>query len=321
MQWIDTTMKKLTRGYVAEVIRMALRSAGIFLSILGFAPGLGFAAGSGGLGPSMQERPFAVAPPGKSRREDHPLRWQALPSESLLVTYRADPHATAISVRIIDATDNSSHIGNSVGAIFPLVQVAEPAEGGRCLQLVGMVGVWNRFDLHQRWDGIAEDWRFGFGALYRMGKWIPGVHYMHESDHLVDEYVLRTGAQRIAYRREEVKLSLDYRPATGVRLYALGAHAFALGPLNRPGRVQGGFEIETGPFLGLLRPYLAVDVQARAENSWRADIGGQIGVALRRPEGRSTLRFHLDVYRGCVPFGELFQERTRYIAFGISVDL
>lgn len=244
------------------------------------------------------------------------------PAERLNRPYHADPHAPTFSSRRVFTDEGGNHIGNGVGGVFPLIEFRPTQESDHRFQFTASAGVWNRFDLDENWDMIAEDWRFGFGLLYGVGGWVFGTHIQHESDHLGDELVIRTGATRTAYRRDEWGWSIERTSWRALRIYGLAGYGVILGHQNEPWRFQAGIELEEpDPLFLSAHPYVALDIQTRQEVDWDRDLGIQIGLAFRKKGTRYTFRLATEAFRGHQPFGELFRQETEYLGAGFYLDL
>ena len=73
----------------------------------------------------------------------------------------------------------------------------------------------------------------------------------HDSSHVGDEYLERTGHERVGYTRQEAALGLSYAPHRIFRMYVEGA--YALDVLNDDHqdklRLQAGAVVEDGELL------------------------------------------------------------------------
>ena len=172
-------------------------------------------------------------------------------------------------------------------------------------------------------DNIGWDGRYGIqfttalphGLGFKMG-------LEHDSSHLGDEYMERTGRKRIGYTRQELNAGASWFVDEHWRTYAEAGFAFSMGDrqLQEPWRAQIGIEYESSPlFGGPLRWYTAIDSQAMQERQWRVDLAVQTGIAAHSL-GR-TFRIGVEWYNGRPPVGEFFQYTERSLGVGVWMDI
>lgn len=292
----------------------------VLLAVL--APG-----GAGGQDRSATSgKPSSESDPGSEPRR----RWAAFPREVLYPRYLADPDAPATGVEIQlytttgieQAGDRRQHV--KLGGAFPLLRRLESKPGGRRWQLRLDGGLDAQFDPSNQTDNTGWDGNYGLmvtssradgGLALRFGTF-------HISAHLGDEWILRTGRERVGYRREELLAGAAWVWGQGRRVYLEGGWAYEnLSPLQEPARVQTGFEVEgSAPWLPAAGGwYAALDLSAWEERDWRLDAGVQVGL-VARPRGRAW-RLGV-VYRdGRVPLGEFFAETEAHFGLGLWTEL
>ena len=94
-------------------------------------------------------------------------------------------------------------------------------------------------------------------------------------------------------------------------------------PWQRAAGPRAGVEAEggTGLWRGRVGWYAAMDLSAFEENDWDRDVTLQAGLVLRERGLARTYRLGAEYYEGRPWMGEFFQDRERYLAFGIWFDL
>lgn len=241
------------------------------------------------------------------------------PPRSLFPPYAADPRSPRFSSEVMDVRPTGKFIENAIGGHVPVI--GWTGMGGR-LEWALWTGTWARYDFHENLDLRAEDFRAGTTLAYQRGPWAFKLQTYHESDHLGDEYVLRTGADRIAYRREDLALGIARTWRDAVRVYAEAAHGFALGPPNKPGRWQAGVEWEgASAWIGPFRPYAAVNLRGTEETRWALTATTQAGLFFSGRDNDRALRISVIDHRGRETLGQFFHERLRYTSIRLSLEI
>jgi hypothetical protein len=145
----------------------------------------------------------------------------------------------------------------------------------------------------------------------------------HLSSHAGDEYLERTGRERIGLSLEVLEGLIAYEPIGWLRLYGGGGVLVNRKPDLDRGLVRFGSELRSPRvFVGsLLRPVLAVDLQLREEGGWRPDASLRTGLRLEAPRlsGR-RLELLAEFYDGRAPDGELSERSFRTIGAGVYFD-
>lgn len=263
---------------------------------------------------------------------DSPGPWGAVlfPLDDLYAPYAADPHRTGFGVQWLSVTDTgiadsgNSRVALRAGGTFGIVRFHPYGEEGRGWQ-IGIEGGFNaQFDADHSLDNIGWDGKYGLVVTSaRSAAWAFKFGVLHDSAHVGDEYMERTGRKRIGYTRHELAAGASWRPDERFRTYAEAAWGYSLSneQLQEPGRVQFGLEYETLPSPGRGRWgwYGAADVSAMEERNWRVDRALQAGLAMHR-DGR-TWRFGIEWYDGRPPLGEFFQVTETYVSLGLWVDI
>lgn len=279
--------------------------------------------------------------PGALRAQNHAdgYRMELFPQGHLFALPVADPQrpgaavqvASVGSVGIEDATDRRFFL--RVGGRFGLVRWLPDEPGGRSWQLSLEAGLDGQFDQGLGQDNIGWDGNYGLTLTIARGRaprdgavgcWVFLAGMLHTSSHIGDEWINRTGRERINYTREEVRVAASRRLGDRWRTYVEAAHAYqrrAFGDLIKPLRAQWGLEWEAPGVVwgGRAGWYVATDLQAWEERDWRLDVAVQAGLAF--PSGGRTWRLGLDVHDGRVPLGEFFQDTETSVALGLWAEL
>lgn len=258
--------------------------------------------------------------------------WTVLlaPPGDLYRPYIADPHRPGNAIEVMtfpDASINQAgdiRFGLKAGGRFSLVRIHPPGQPERGFQLSFEGGMDGQFDLDNSQDSLGWDGNYGLVLTTSMKDRLGfKLGALHTSSHVGDEYLLKTGRQRLGYRRVDLSLGIDWMPAGRWRLYADGGWGIDLGDEDgqAPGRMQLGLEFEHPDSLwqGRLGWYAAFDASALEERSWRLDTSLQGGLML--PAAVGTWRLGLEICKGRPPLGEFFRETETYAAIGVWRDL
>lgn len=223
---------------------------------------------------------------------------------------------TAVKMQYPLGDGRNVKIENTLGfqrSVLRWTSEEKPAEG---TELEFEAAVFARFDLHEKYDMDASDWRFGIPLVHRDGDFAWKIHLYHMTSHLGDEYIERTGAEQSPYHLEEAAFGLSWDASTGSRFYGEAAAAIYTGEPTESGRFQAGWEWVGGKWSSGFAPYLAADVQARKEQDWTPGATLAVGVAYGR-----DFRFGVEYYNGRDPQTQFMLERIRYLSVGLSMDL
>jgi hypothetical protein len=273
-----------------------------------------------------------IVVPGRAVAESDPPAesgWSAFPPDLLARTYLADPlqprfaiSSLTVSESKIDDTGDR-RLALRLGGRFGLVRFTPRNRSQRPWQLNIEAGFQGQFDSDHNQDNIGWDGIYGLVLVKRLSERLElKLAAKHVSSHVGDELQERTGRRRINYTREESIVGLAWRPAQSWRLYGEAArgHELRNSELQKPGRVEAGIEYQTPRALVWgLSGYAAVDLNAFEESDWDVDTTVQTGLSL--PSGLRTWRAGIEFHEGRPNLGEFFQDRERWVGFGIWLDL
>ncbi len=213
-------------------------------------------------------------------------------------------------------------MGGRLG-LFRLFPAAHPDSGFQLNIEGAFLGMFDRSNSldNMGWDGIYGlniAWANGRGLALRFG-------FDHDSSHLGDEFIERTGRERLNYTRQEYLLGISQLLPAGLRVYGEGGYAFDLRneAIQDLWRLQGGLEFEdqTRFFHGHAGYYAALNLTAYQEEDWEPDITVQTGLVMALPDSSRTYRLGVEYRDGRSVLGEFFQYDETYIAWGFWIDL
>jgi len=254
------------------------------------------------------------------------------PGSLLYPPYIANPLRPTTALTMVYFTDNDIadsgdsryvfRLGARVG-FFRLHPAGSPDQGFQ-LDLGGaFIGI---FDQDNSLDNIGWDGVYGALLTWSNGKGVAAkLGIEHDSSHVGDEYIERTGRQRINYTRQEYVFGLSLSGLKYWRIYAETGYAFDLRNENLQDkwRVQGGLEFEDAKrfWKGRAGYYAAINVTSFEESDWKADVTIQAGLVMPMINIPRTWRIGLEYGKGRSVIGEFFQSRESYLSFGLWLDL
>ena len=158
----------------------------------------------------------------------------------------------------------------------------------------------------------------------RRGKWSGRMTLFHQSSHLGDDYIRRTGDTGFRYSTEGLRLVGSYDAYEQLRLYAGGTAFLHSIPAGSDGALQLGFEARTKN-LGWIDgrecwAYFAQDMASKGRIGWNVDSNTELGLRLGLPHVVRATRVHIGYYAGHSQFGQFFARKEHYFNLGISFD-
>jgi len=249
-------------------------------------------------------------------------RLTLLPGSQLYPRYLANPREPmmkALTVHVIhsDTPQTGSFLYEfTVGGNYGLVRLHSEREPERGLQLNAHAGVLNQFDPTESLDGIGWDGYFGLSATLRaFDELAAKLAYQHDSAHLDDEYIEKTGRRRINYTREEVVLGMMVDPSEHARVYTEVGYAFHLGNDElKPWRTESGLELR------FHRLYAAVDLTFWEELNFRPTTTVQLGLLYERKGTGRRYGVFGQYEHGRSKLGEFYRDQTETIGCGWWLD-
>lgn len=252
------------------------------------------------------------------------------PPGDLYPPYAADPVRVGFGIQPTYATKvgianaSSSRLNLKAGAHLGIVrtQPHDQPDLGWQLSLVG--GFNDQNDIHHSLDNIGWDGHYGLLATTSQGRGLAfKFGLLHVSSHVGDEYMQRTGRQRIGYTRQEIAGGISWFMTDHWRIYSEAGRAFLMSneQLQEPWRAQFGLEYESALkfWRRSMAWYAALDSQSFQERDWRVDVAVQTGFVVR--SASRIWRLGVEWYNGRPPIGEFFQNTERYISMGLWIDI
>ncbi len=253
-----------------------------------------------------------------------------LPPGDLYAPYIADPHRVGFGVQWQNFTntqipDSGSHrVALRAGGRFGIIRVDSSGTGSAGWQMNVEGGFNAEFDADHSLDNIGWDGRYGLVVTTARSDTLAlKFGLLHDSSHVGDEYMERTGRTRIGYTRHELTAGVSRTIGEHWRTYAEAGWGYQFGndALMKPGRGQTGLEYEScqGPRENCAGWYGALDLSSMEERNWRLDTALQAGFVARKDE--RTWRIGIEWYHGRPPVGEFFQYTESSISLGIWLDV
>jgi hypothetical protein len=304
-------------GHDPEVVRArldALRGLEVTLEQNGPVAGLRMVADTTTLPPPV--RP-ASAPAS-------PRVTGFLPDRQVFESPLADPRSPATGVTYQRYFQNGelTNVGRAeIGGSLP---VYGWQAGGALMQVGVQAGVFSIFDLERpSMELINADYLVAVPLEARHGDLSGRVRILHQSSHLGDEYLLRTGADRVNLSYEALDFLLGYDLTDQFRLYGGGSTLLRKRPrdLERLG-AQAGIEFRgREPILSpLIRPVAGLDLQAFQETDWDPSFSARGGIEIGNGFLHGT-RVQLlgEYFNGRSPNGQFFERTVEYAGVGLRI--
>ena len=274
-----------------------------------------------------------VAVDSTSRTDDaDPTGWTIGPPGHVYPYYLADPRRpqTSAGLNFARNSDLMDQYGNGtvrtdirLGGRVPLVRYT--ASNAMAWEICVEGGFFGYFDASQSLENIGWDGRYGLLLGWRFATgFSTKIHLRHLSSHLGDEFIERTGRERIGYTREDVTLGLAWEPVSGGTVYGeigLGIHDGAArqetSVFQFGGQYRGG---QTSKLLGVFGWQAAADIQLYEEEDYTPEITLQAALLLPMAREEQQIRFAIEYHSGRALLGELSDLDEDYVAFLVGWD-
>lgn len=155
--------------------------------------------------------------------------------------------------------------------------------------------------------------------------WISArLMIFHQSSHLGDDFIRRTGNQGVRYSVEGLKGQLSEEPLPWLRIYQGTNYLLHTVPSHDRWTLQTGIEL-TSPDLKIsvncpTRLYLASDLQSHENVRWNLNSNTELGLKIGFKNESRIMRIHIGYFTGHSPFGQFFTVREHYANLGLSFD-
>lgn len=158
----------------------------------------------------------------------------------------------------------------------------------------------------------------------RHGRTAARFTVFHESSHLGDDYIRRTGDAGSRFSVEGVRALASFEPSALVRLYGGGSeHLHTIPSSLGRATLQAGFELTTPDLRWLPHPcwlYLAEDVKSKQDVRWNVNSKTELGFRIGFPGGLRSMRVHLGYFTGHSEFAQFLARRESFFDTGASFD-
>jgi len=257
--------------------------------------------------------------------QDNFYTWQVLPEGIIYQSYLAGVHEPRMGIVFAYDTQASRWLQeNSIGARVGILRYGTDTQFNNHpegIQLDVEAGATPRLDLDQDLDLEAVDFRGGVPLTYGNGPMQLKLAYYHLSSHMGDEYMVRTGATRINYVRDEIVLGISYYLTEALRTYAEAGWAFKTDGGARPWEFQFGAEyVPALPGDPCGAPFLALGGHIRQDVNYGGNLVAQGGWAWRARRGTRLLRAGVQYYNGKSPQYEFFNRFEQQVGLGLWYD-
>jgi hypothetical protein len=147
----------------------------------------------------------------------------------------------------------------------------------------------------------------------------------HESSHLGDDFIRRTGGTGFRYSTEGLRLLAALEPHRWARVYGGGSYLLHRVPLTERGSLQAGAELMSDDLKWTrrmpIRAYAAQDLQWRERVGWNPDARSVAGLKFGLKDSTRALRAQVGYFEGHSPFSQFFREREHYADFQLVLEL
>ncbi len=254
---------------------------------------------------------------------NEPWDWTLIPEGLIYRSYLAGPKESRFgSVWFKEQSGEGSlwdiALGGRVGVLRFGNRSAVHPEGWQ-LDIEG--AAFPRLDITEgRRDLVSVDFRFGIPLTYGFGRYQMKLAYYHLSSHLGDEFMERTGTQRINYVRDALVWGHSYFLTPDIRTYGEIGYSYNTDGGAEPWEIQVGFEYAPPCPTGICgAPFLAVNFLSQEEYDFGGLFTAQAGWAWRNAVGR-LFRIGVHYHNGKSTQFEFFDQHEEQIGVGIWYD-
>lgn len=157
------------------------------------------------------------------------------------------------------------------------------------------------------------------------GPWASRFMLYHESSHLGDDFIRRTGDKGFRFSTDGVQLHFSVDALPGVRLYAGAKYLLHTVPAPQRITAQYGFEFTTADLnRGTrfpMRLFLAQDFQNPENVDYHLNSNTEAGVIVGFSKVKRFMRVFGGYYTGRSPYGQFFRQKEHYLDLGVSFHL
>ena len=156
----------------------------------------------------------------------------------------------------------------------------------------------------------------------RHGGFSARAMMFHESSHLGDDFIRRTGSTGFRYSIDGTEVAFSYEPSFWSRIYC--GMSYLLHTLPSPARktAQWGVEFSSKDVavsrIYPLRFYLAQDFQSHENVRYNVNSNTEAGVMIGFKDVKRFLRVYGNYFEGHTPYGQFFSKREHSLSLGVS---
>jgi len=251
----------------------------------------------------------------------------AMPGHSLFQPLIADPKWPRFTVayqRYLKDGAIKSAFAPNFGASFPLYRIVKKETHAEW-EIGVQAGLFGLMDIGTKPSALINaDYYIAIPVTYSTGAWSGLIRGYHLSSHLGDEFMLtpegkKTKRINLSYEGVDALLSYNFN---SFRLYGGGGYLINRDPKYiKPRKVQVGGEYYwyNTFFNGKLRPVAGIDIKSEEMSRWYPGISCKVGVQLENAALISNkVQFMLEYYSGKSIHGQFYNNKVRYIGFGIQ---
>lgn len=159
---------------------------------------------------------------------------------------------------------------------------------------------------------------------FRRGSFSGRAMLFHQSSHLGDDYIRRTGDEGFRYSVDGLRAQLSEELGL-LRLYGGGLYLLHSVPAPERRAVQGGFELVSPAFRWFKAKYpaflfLAQDFQSNENAAWNVNSRTMLGVRVKAAANGRAMRFQVGYFEGHSPYGQFYLQREHFADVSIAFD-
>ncbi|MDX1541766.1 MAG: DUF1207 domain-containing protein [Geminicoccaceae bacterium] len=255
---------------------------------------------------------------------DDRLRTGFLPEQEVFEPPLADPRSPAIGGALLSyqGDDELGTVGRAdFGGTLPLYGWQA---GGATWQVGLEGGVFSIFDIERSpTELINADYLIALPLSARSGRFESRVRVLHQSSHLGDEILLRTGMDRVNLSYEAIDGLLAFEAVDGLRIYGGGSSLIRKSPSELdPFGLQAGLDYKSpSPLLtSLTYPVFGLDLRSFQETDWDANLSIKGGLELRNGFLSGTrVQLLAEYFNGRSPNGQFYDREIEFVGVGLRV--
>lgn len=235
----------------------------------------------------------------------------------------ADPREIQLALRLVTPVGHKNLGEIAAGDYFGLYRWALPWEDSY-IQWSVAGGVFARFDLvSEQKDSQAVDYSASMPLDIRVRNWSLRLLPYHQSSHLGDDLIKRTGVLPEKYTFDSYRTLFAYEPTPLWRIYA-GHNYIMRNNSVSYGRtmLQGGLEWMSPWFAqGRAQAFWASDFQSWQRIHWNPIFTTQLGVRFAKtPESRQRLALFTEYGAGHMSFGQFYRQKESHWVLGLRFE-